>query len=235
MWAQVSFPEQSGERPDQEVVEVAFDDGRRERLRIQDYARVFAVPGLYEEVVQRRLDCRAPKQVATMLARAAGARAGELRVLDVGAGNGVSGEALAAAGLRPVAAIDLEPTARDAALRDRPGLYELYLCANLLAVRDDESAAIRALAPNALTCVGAMGGGHLPARAVAAAMDLLEPHALVALTLHPIAGRDEPEVRALEALLEERLRDVVRERYRHRLTAAGRERYAEAMVGRLAA
>ena len=91
----VRFPEQGTGGPDEEAFEVTFDDGRVERFTMHDYGRVYAVPGLYEEVVQRMLGCATPDVVARMVADAA---TGDVRVVDLGAGNGVSGEALAAAG-----------------------------------------------------------------------------------------------------------------------------------------
>ena len=87
-----------------------------------------------------------------------------MRVLDIAAGNGVSGEALAAAGLRPVLGTDIVPSAREAALRDRPGLYDQYLILDLLALTDGERAAVTALHANALCCVAPVGvqGSELP-------------------------------------------------------------------------
>ena len=40
-------------------------------MRIHDYERLYAVPGLYDEVVQHRLGCRTPDRMADMLAAAA--------------------------------------------------------------------------------------------------------------------------------------------------------------------
>lgn len=237
----VSFPPQAAERAGDEVVRVAFDDGRSEDLRIHDYDRVFSIPGLYEEVVQARLECRSPDQVAGMLATAAvdlGRTAADTRVLDVGAGNGVSGEALAAHGLRPVVGIDILPEAREATLRDRPGLYDLYVTGDLLALGAADEAAIRALAPNALSCVGAIGSGHLPREAFAAALDLLAGDALVAFTVDPTLS--DPTIDALLALVGEleaegRLQELDRRRYRHRLTVTGGERVWDAIAARLRA
>jgi hypothetical protein len=237
----VSFPPQPAERPGDEIVEVAFSDGRTESLRIHDYDKVYAVPGLYEEIVQHRLDCRAPAQVASMLAEAAdrlGRPRGAVRVLDVGAGNGVSGEAQAAQGLNPVVGVDILPEARLAALRDRPGLYDLYLSTDL---RELDTAAVRevhALAPNALAIVGAMGSGHLPAGALAAALDLLTEDALFAYSVDP--ELDDPSAHAVQELIADLeraggLRELDRRRYRHRLAADGRERWWDAVVAHLPA
>jgi hypothetical protein len=235
----ITFPPQDAERPGDEIVDVQFADGRSESLRIHDYDRVYAVPGLYEEIVQHRLDCRAPAEVASLLAEGAdrvGWARGDVRVLDVGAGNGVSGEAQAALGLNPVVGVDILPEARLAALRDRPGLYDLYLSTDLRELDTGAVREVHALAPNALACVGAMGSGHLPAGALAAALDLLADEALFAYAVDP--GLEDPSADALRDLLAgmERagqLEELERRRYRHRLTVDGRERWWDAVLARV--
>ncbi len=223
----VRFPEQGTGGPDEEAFEVTFDDGRVERFTMHDYGRVYAVPGLYEEVVQRMLGCATPDVVARMVADAA---TGEVRVVDLGAGNGVSGEALAAAGLRPVVAIDTEPEARRATLRDRPGLYELVLTGDVAELAPSDADAIRALRPNALTLVGALGNDHVAPEGLAAAASLLTDDALIAYA-HPDYEDDAPLRAALGELGE--VTELARERYVHRRTASGGERTWEAAVVRL--
>lgn len=238
-FAAVRFPLQEDRGSAEETLEVEHADGRTERMRIHEYERVFAVPGLYEEVVQHRLACRAPGIVAELMATGADALGwdrGDVRVLDLGAGNGVSGEALAAVGLRPVAGVDILPAARDAALRDRPGLYATYLAVDLTALSDADARALGDLRPNAISIVGAVGHGHLPAAALSAALGLLSGEALLAYGMEP--SLDEPTAAAaaevaelIDALREEgRLRELQRRPYRHRLTAAGGVRHAEAAV-----
>jgi hypothetical protein len=225
--------------PDQEEVVVRFaDDGHEERVRVQDYERVYAVAGLYEAIVHDRLGCQSPDRVASMLARAArelGRAPRSVRVLDLGAGNGVSGQALAAQGLQPVVAIDTEPAARAAAIRDRPGQYEAYLIADVLALSPAEVQTIRALAPNALACVGAIGLDHVPPAALPAVLELLADDALLAYTLSE-ANRavDGAEISARLSEIAERWRidELARERYRHRLTVTGRPIWWEAVAVR---
>jgi predicted TPR repeat methyltransferase len=223
----VRFPEQETGGPDEESFDVTFDDGRVERFTMHDYGRVYAVPGLYEEVVQRMLGCATPDVVARMVADAA---TGDVRVVDLGAGNGVSGEALAAAGLRPVVAIDTEPEARRATLRDRPGLYELVLTADVAELAPADAEAIRALRPNALALVGALGNDHVAPAGLAAAAALLTDDALIAYA-HP----DYEDAGPLRAALGELgdVTELARERYIHRRTASGGERIWEAAVVRL--
>jgi hypothetical protein len=233
------LPPQQDLGPGRETVVVRFADGRREELRLHEYDRVYALPGLYEDVVQQQLDCRSPDQVAGMLAAAAariGWPADRVRVLDVGAGNGVSGEAQAALGLNPVVGVDILPEARLAALRDRPGLYDLYLSTDLRELDTDAVREVHALAPNALACVGAMGSGHLPAGALAAALDLLTDDALFSYAVDP--ELDEPSAQALRDLIAGmeragRMEELERRRYRHRLTVNGRERWWDAVLARV--
>lgn len=227
---EVRFPPQPSRGAEGELIEVAFEDGRTERLRIHDYEQVFAVPGLYEEVVQRRLGCRTPDAMAQRLAGAVaqlGWERAAARILDAGAGNGVSGEAFAARGMRPVIGLDLLPAARAAALRDRPGLYDSYLVADLAALDPEAEAAIRAARPNVLACVGSVGPDHLPAEAVAAALELLEPDALVIYAFDYALGPD-----PLGALLA-RATELARERGLHRRTVTGGERRWEMVVTRV--
>jgi predicted TPR repeat methyltransferase len=225
----VRFPRQGLGGPDEEVFEVTFDDGRVESFSMHEYGRVYAVPGLYEEVVQRMLGCATPDVVARMLASASPHPAA-LRVLDLGAGNGVSGSSLAAAGLRPVVAVDIEPAARPATLRDRPGLYDLVLTADVASLAEEDEAAIRALEPNALTLVGAIGNDHVGPAELRAAALLLTPEALVAYAYPEY--EDDGELLAVLASLGA-VAELGRETYVHRRTASGDERTWKASVVRL--
>jgi SAM-dependent methyltransferase len=229
----VRFPQQHTGAPDEEAFEVTFGDGHVERFTMHDYGRVYAVPGLYEEVVQRMLACATPDRVARLLAGGAAALdrpLRDVRVLDLGAGNGVSGAALAAAGMRPVVAIDVEPAARDATLRDRPGLYELVLTADVAQLAPEDAAAIRALRPNALTLVGALGNDHVGPGDLQAAARLLAEDALVAYAYPEY--EDDVALRAALADLGD-VAELGRERYVHRRTASGGQRTWEAAVVRL--
>jgi SAM-dependent methyltransferase len=236
----VEIPPQADPQTGRERILVHFDDGSSEELRLHDYERVYALAGLYEEIVQRRLDCRSPDEIASMLADATDSLRWErsrVRVLDIGAGNGISGEALAALGMRPVVATDLEPAARDAAMRDRPGVYDAYLTTDLIALSPAEQRTIRELTPNALTCVAPVGAGaqHVPPSALATALRLLAPDAVVAFMRD---ASDEPDLvtdrmwlGALDGVT--RAQELTRHRYRHRYTVNRRAMLMEGVVWRI--
>jgi hypothetical protein len=190
-------PDQDDAEIGQELIRVRFDDGHVEELRLHDYERVYSLPGVYEQIVHERLGCRSPAEIAEMLGTAAdglGIARATLRVLDVAAGNGLSGAALAAAGMRPVVGTDIVPAAQAAALRDRPDTYEQYLTLDLLNLSEAEVREVRELRLRAVCCVAPVGehSQQLPAAALAAAVLLVEPDALVAYMHDLTFGTPDP-------------------------------------------
>ncbi|GAB2479668.1 class I SAM-dependent methyltransferase [Jatrophihabitans fulvus] len=177
---------------DETFVLVRGDD--RRTLRIHDYDDVYAVPGLYEHVVHERLGCTSPQTLAAALAArvlAAGATPADVRCLDVGAGNGVSGAALRAAGMTAVVGLDISPVARDAVERDRPGTYEQFVVGGLDTV--DPSALVAGHRLTALTSAGALTGGHIEPATLAATWDAFAPGDWLAFTCaeqHADGARD---------------------------------------------
>jgi hypothetical protein len=224
---QVDLDAHPGREQHEEVLTVRWDDGREESMRLHEYERVYAVPGLYEEVVQERLECASPGVLADAViaeAGAAGVGAAELRAFDLGAGNGVVGEELAARGIRVVAGADNIDAARAAAERDRPGLYTEYLTDAL----EDWARTERLIADhglNLLTAAGALGRGHIPQPAFARLWDLFPSGSWLAVTVHEELARPGDEdigdwLAAMQA--GDGATEIVhREAFRHRLTMAG--------------
>ena len=217
-----------------ESLVVRFADGREERMRLHEYDRVYAIPGLYEEVVQRRLECLSPRVLADALLAHAGLAPEDLRVFDLAAGNGVTGEELAARGVAELVGSDNIPEARDAAERDRPGLYSTYVVGDI-----DETPELRELVRshslNAVVCAGALGLGHISA----ASFDRLWSefpagslfNASVEESLAEPGGSDFGDYLAeLDAGDEAEV--LQRERFRHRSLMGGGEVHYVAVVAR---
>ena len=71
--------------------------GEEVKLRLHDYDAIYNRPGLYEQLFYDRLKCCSPKKVIDILhytVSTAGDSFSELRVLDLGAGNGMVGDEL---------------------------------------------------------------------------------------------------------------------------------------------
>lgn len=235
--------------PEQYTVELDPTPGRRqgeeqfllhrdagtERIVLHDYAAVYAVPGLYEEVVQRQLECASPATVATALVEAAGAAGvepGALRAFDLGAGNGVVGEELRERGVVVVAGADGIDEARDAAHRDRPGLYDHYLVGERLDL-DEFSDLVRREELTALVAAGAVGEGHVPVDALEQMWAAFPSGSFLALTLKdggPATG--DHDVADVVAMIEKAddTGIVVRRRFRHRRSMAGDDLYYLVLV-----
>lgn len=233
--------EQSDPEIGRELIRVRHDDGRVEELRLHDYERLYALPGVYEQIVQDRLGCRSPMELAGMLAQAVDAvgwERGRVRVLDIAAGNGISGEALAAEGLRPVLGTDIVPEARAAALRDRPGLYEQYLTLDLLHLSEADRTAVSALGASALSCVAPVGrhGSELPPAALVAAAGLLAPDALVVYMHDPhraVPDAVTPELWKAGLGAGSDAHELERRRYVHRRTVNGAPFHMDGVLWRL--
>ena len=222
-----------------ERIAVYHEDGTIEQVALHDYARVYALPGVYEQIVQEDLGCRSPEHVADMLARALqalGRDSGATRVIDVAAGNGVSGEALRAAGMHVVLGTDIVPEAREAALRDRPGVYDEYLTLDLTAPSDAQTEHLRSLRANALTCVAPVGtaAGTVPPQVIATVCRVLTGEPLVVSLHDPGLGEPDPlDARFFEAEVGAEATLLDHERYLHRFLVTGAPYELEASVYKL--
>lgn len=235
---EIELDSSPGRDQSQESLVVNHPDGTSDRFRLHEYARVYAVPGLYEEVVQRRLQCASPSKLAERLVRCAadaGAEPGDLAVFDLGAGNGVLGEELRARGVGTLVGSDSIPAARDAALRDRPGLYAEYLVGQTDDLPDVRRV-IRKHGLNALVAAGALGRGHVSADSFHRLWSAFANEAWFAISVHEDLAKpgasDVGDYLAEFARREDWGEIVLRERFRHRLTMTGDPIHYIALVAR---
>jgi SAM-dependent methyltransferase len=212
---------------DEEWCEVEVD-GKTRRLRFHDYSDIYSIQGLYERLIYERLGCQSPRVIAGLLRQELESRdadPAELRVLDLGAGNGIVAEELAEIGVEHFVGVDIIPEAAEAAERDRPGLYADYVVADML---DPASGAAERLRPeglNVLTCVAALGFGDIPPEVFCEALRQLKTPSLVAYTIKDafLGEKDESGFSELVERLENEgsLVTLQKERYQHRLNWAG--------------
>ena len=239
----VALPE-PGSRYDQddEWCVVQRTDGTWQEFRFHDYDRIFEVPGLYEKIFYDVLGCDSPRFMVGLLGEAlAGAdvRPDDLRVLDLGAGNGIMAEELAAEGVTHSVGVDILPEARTAAERDRPGLYAGYHVADLTALPAAEHAALAEHRLNALTVVAALGFGDIPPAALRTAYDLVDDGGWIVLDAQGRVPRRERHlrVRRPDPCLDRvgrargRARGALPAPTRHRRDAAGVRRHRGAQTG----
>ncbi|ANY09222.1 class I SAM-dependent methyltransferase [Pseudonocardia sp. HH130630-07] len=207
--------------------------------RFHDYDALYRVPGLYENLFYEILQCQSPPVVCDLLAeqvRGGGLDPSGLRVLDVGAGNGIVAEELRTRGFGKVVGVDIIPEAREAATRDRPGVYDDYHVVDLTALDDDRASAIASGGFDVLTCVAALGFGDIPPAAFRAALDMVAVDGFVALTIREdflTDGDTSGFAGLITSLLDsgelEQLGSTV---YRHRLATSRAPLHYRAVVAR---
>ncbi len=199
---------------DEETLIVAVD-GREETMRLHEYDRVYSIPGLYDEVL-RRVEYASPAKVAELLF--AVTTPGEVRALDLAAGNGVSADPLLAGGAAALVGMDLIPEARDAALRERPDAYAEYVAGDV----GEPGLVERLVAEHGLNALACSGGiSHIPVEAFAVGWDAFPPGSWLVAT----AREDMDEYAA-------GLEDVYSERFVHRLSFSGEPIEYTALRGR---
>jgi SAM-dependent methyltransferase len=216
-----------GADQDEEWCEVERD-GETRRLRFHDYSDIYSIPGLYERLIYEELRCDSPRVIARLLAGELERRdvdPATLRALDLGAGNGIVAEELARVGVEHLVGIDIIPEAEEAAERDRPGLYDDYVVADLT---EDNAQVRRRLDShelNCFTCVAALGFGDIPPEVFIEALRRVNTPSLVAYNIkETFLGEKDPSgfsdlVDRLDQ--EGSLVTLAKERYQHRLSWAG--------------
>lgn len=235
----LSFPGKAGLDQDEEWFEVEDETGAKRRLRVHDYAELYRTPGLYETLVYDALQCRSPEHVVQPLKDALAARKATmetLRVLDLGAGNGVVGELFRRNGAESVMAVDIIPEAAEAARRDRPEAYEDYLVADLAESDPDAERRLRDFAPNCLVTVAALGFGDIPPEAFAKAFNVIAKDGWLAMCIKERFLEEDDDSGFglfLRRLVSQGTIEVLyRERYVHRVSIAEEKLHYVSLIAR---
>jgi SAM-dependent methyltransferase len=211
----------------------------KQRIRFHDYTEIYQREGLYEQLFYDRLKCQSPAKVASILNASvaqANTHMSELRVLDLGAGNGMMGDELKKYGCARLVGIDIIRAARDAANRDRPGVYDAYYVQDLSDMHETEREEIASWSLDCLTTVAALGFGDIPPKVFIEAFNLIQERGWVAFNIKETflnKSDDSGFSRLMRELIFSEYLDLnYLERYRHRLSIEGKPLYYFAIAGR---
>ncbi|HEV2773783.1 MAG TPA: hypothetical protein VGV57_13325 [Thermoleophilaceae bacterium] len=234
---EMRFPARHGATVDQdeEWCEVRLAAGWR-RFRFHDYHAIYSIPGLYEQLFYEELKCDSPRTVCGLLheqLEQSDEDVSELRVLDVGAGNGMVGEELQGLGARTLVGVDIIEEAEMAAERDRPGVYDAYYTVDLTAMPSDVRHDLQRRDLNTLVTVAALGFGDIPPLAFAEAFNLITDHGWIAFNIKDRFLEEEESgfSKLIHRMLDQGIlehRDEVH--YRHRVSVHGDPLHYVAMV-----
>lgn len=236
----ITFPKGGDDNLEQDEAYFYIQNSNgREKLRFHDYADIYSLEGLYEQIFYDRLKCSSPGKVAAILQAAVRqdfAHTSELRVLDFGAGNGIVGEELKGIGISRLIGVDIIPEALEAVRRDRPGIYDDYLVADFTDLSEEDKDEILSWQCDCMVSVAALGFGDIPAEAFLQAFNIINKTGWVAFNIKDsfLDRRDKTGFSKMirELIFSEYLDVYHMERYRHRLSIEGEPLYYYAIAGR---
>ena len=237
---QVRFPEDWEVVTQGEEYFFVTQDGVERLLKLHDYAAIYQIPGLYQYLLLERLGDRSPDTLSSLLIEQvtqAGETIADLKVLDMGAGIGLSGRNLVQRGVQSVVGLDILAEAASAAYREHPNTFEAYYVTDLLNLSQEMNLRLVSHQFNCLMCCSALTC-HLPIQAFIAAFNLIADDGWIAfninhLKLLPENDQDTGFYQLYHSLIHEGIFQVYfTHRYQHRLSMAGKPIEYCAVVGK---
>ena len=224
---------------DEEFFFLVEPDGQERKIFFHEYAEIYKIKGLYEQLFYERLKCNSPVKVSESLRYSLAQvqeHFTELRVLDLGAGNGMMGERLRKYGVSRLVGVDIIPEAKKATDRDRPMIYDSYYLEDFCDLTVQQKEDLQEWSFNCLTTVAALGFNDIPAKAFMEAFNILQSKGWIAFNIKEtfLDKSDESgfSVAIRELIFSEYLDVYYLERYQHRLSMEGQPLYYFAIAGR---
>ena len=209
------------------------------KLLFHDYDEIYQIPGLYEQIFYDRLKCTSPNKVTAILEssiKQSPDNFTELRVLDLGAGNGMMGEELKKRGISRLIGVDIIPEAYEALIRDRPGVYDAYYVEDFCKLSIEKKEEIESWQCDCMVTVAALGFGDIPTEAFVTAFNIIKNEGWIAFNIKDtfLDASDETGFsKLIRVLIFSKYLDVYHiERYRHRLSVDGEPLHYFAVAGR---
>jgi len=174
---QIRLPDNAGNLSINEEYFFLTQNGQERRLRLHDYDEVYSIPGLYEYIAIEILKYRSPEIMSSLLVEKVtetGLPIDKLKILELGAGSGLFGKALAKLGITSIVGIDIVPEAAVAANRECPGVYQDYIVEDLTQLSESTKNRIKEQQLNCLVCCSALSSDHIPVAAFNEALNLLQ-------------------------------------------------------------
>ena len=237
---QIQFPKKVDHDLSQDEAYFYLQGKEKERrIRFHDYDEIYQIQGLYEQIFYDRLKCTSPNKVTSILKSAlsqSDENFTELRILDLGAGNGMMGEELKKHGVSRLIGVDIIQEAYDATIRDRPGLYDAYYVEDFTNLNSEKKEEIASWQCNCMVTVAALGFGDIPPKAFIEAFNIISSEGWTAFNIKEtfLDNSDDSGFSKMirELIFSEYLDIYYIERYRHRLSIEGEPLYYFAIAGR---
>ncbi|MEY3219058.1 MAG: hypothetical protein RIT27_415 [Pseudomonadota bacterium] len=233
----IKFPASDTEQLEQDEAYFHLKERQQEiKLRFHDYGEIYKRPNLYEQLFYDRLKCSSPqkaKEILSQVLRNNRVEMTELRVLDLGAGNGMVGEILDVARM---IGVDISKEAYLACERDRPAAYDAYYVADLCHLENSLQHELLNWQLDCLICIAALGFGDIPIKAFATAFNCIQSGGWIVFNIKE-TFLQESDVSGFSRLVKHLLTtDILEihhlERYRHRISIDGKPLFYYMLVGK---
>lgn len=207
------------------------------KLRLHDYAQIYRIPHLYEHLMEK-LQSKSHIVLSSLLidrVTQAGGDVKDLIVLEVGAGSGMVGKALADLGVKSITGIDILPEAAEAAQREFPGVYENYYVEDLTNLSKTAWDTLNSRGFNCMVCASALSFNHIPPLGLASAFKLIAPNSWIAFNVQKERWKDKSEASFVAQnpwVAETDIFEIAQmDEYQHRFHMDGRSLYYIAIIG----
>ena len=235
----IRFPRDGQNLEQDEAYFFIYENGKERKIRFHDYDQLYKIPGLYEQIFYDRLKCNSPAKVTKILEAALKQTSesfSELRVLDLGAGNGIMGKSLKEIGVSRLIGADIIKEAYNAMIRDRAWVYDDYYVEDFCNLDEEKRKDIESWQLNCLTTVAALGFGDIPLKAFIEAFNLITSPGWIAFNIKEtfLVNTDDTGFSKMvrELIFSKYLDIYYLERYRHRLSIDGMPIFYFAIAGR---
>lgn len=210
---------------------------KEQKLRLHDYAQIYRIPHLYEYLMEK-LQTKSHIVLSSLLidrVTQAGGNVKDLIVLEIGAGSGMVGKALADLGVKSITGIDILSEAAEAAKRQYPGVYENYYVEDLTNISEKTRETLSSRGFNCMVCASALTSNHVPPLALASAFNLIAPNGWIAFNVQKEGWEEKGEASFVARNPWVAKTDIFeiaeKHDYQHRFHMDGRPLYYKAIIG----
>ena len=197
-------------------------NGLKEKIKLQDYQKIYQITGLYDQVVSL-LKYKTPEVLSNLLTKElkkAAFTISQLTILELGAGNGIAGELLKHSGVENIYGVDIIKEAYEAMRRERPNVYKQYFVEDFSMISSETSKALNKINFNCLFCSSALF--HISPPAFSYAFDLMNSHAWIVVNLWTTSGFEKGTGALIKQMQAEKTLKIIKQHnYQHRLTVGG--------------
>jgi len=219
-------------------------NGNKRKLRLHDYAQIYRIPHLYEYLMEK-LQAKSHIVLSSLLIDRiiqAGGDVKDLIVLEIGAGSGMVGKALADLGVKSITGIDIFSEAAQAAKRECPGVYENYYVEDLTNLSETARDTLSSRGFNCMICGSALmicgsalTSDHVPPLGLATAFNLMAPNSWIAFNVKKEVWEEKGEASFAAWhpwVVETDIFEIAQmDDYQHRFYLDGRPLYYKAIIG----